>query len=99
MYLNGMGLRGIERVTEIHHTSVMHWLRDAGHQLRDAPESEEIPEVADLDELQTAVLLAFKSQEQAAANAFVGNERNKMWKWICSQSLAIWNSGMGGRRP
>ena len=43
MYLNGMGLRGIERVTEIHHTTVMHWLREAGHQLPDAPESEEIP--------------------------------------------------------
>jgi transposase-like protein len=24
MYLNGMGLRRIERVTEIHHTPVMH---------------------------------------------------------------------------
>lgn len=34
MYLNGMGLRGIERVTEIHHTTVMHWIREAGHQLR-----------------------------------------------------------------
>ncbi|MEG4293939.1 IS1 family transposase [Microcoleus sp. C2C3] len=24
MYLKGMGLRGMERVTEIHHTTVMH---------------------------------------------------------------------------
>jgi len=24
MYLNGMGLRGIERVSDIHHTMVMH---------------------------------------------------------------------------
>ncbi len=63
MYLNGMGLRGIERVTEIHHTTVMHWIREAGHSLTDAPESEEIPEVTDLDELQT----------------FVGNKRNKLW--------------------
>ncbi len=60
MYLNGMGLRGIERVTEIHHTTIMHWIRDAGLQLTDAPESEEIPEVTDLDELQT----------------YVGNKRN-----------------------
>jgi IS1 family transposase len=65
MYLNGMGLRGIERVTEIHHTTVMHWLREAGHQLPDAPESEEIPEATDLDELQT----------------FVGNKRHKLWIW------------------
>ncbi|ARV58294.1 IS1 transposase [Nostocales cyanobacterium HT-58-2] len=65
MYLNGMGLRGIERVTEIHHTTVMHWIREAGVQLPDAPEAEEIPEVADLDELQT----------------FIGNKRNKFWIW------------------
>ncbi|MBV8884305.1 MAG: hypothetical protein JO235_09965 [Chroococcidiopsidaceae cyanobacterium CP_BM_RX_35] len=32
MDLNGMGLRGIERVTDIHHTTVMHWVREAGHQ-------------------------------------------------------------------
>lgn len=53
MYLNGMGLRGIERVTEIHHTTVMRWVREAGLELKDAPESEEIPEITELDELQT----------------------------------------------
>ena len=53
MYLNGMGLRGIERVTEIHHTTIMRWIREAGHQVPDAPEGEEIPEITDLDELQT----------------------------------------------
>jgi transposase-like protein len=63
MYLNGMGLRGIERVTEIHHTTVMHWMREAGHQLPDAPESKESPEVTDLDELQT----------------FVGKKHHKLW--------------------
>lgn len=65
MYLNGMGLRGIERVTEIHHTTVMHWIREVGHQLPSAPESEEIPEVTDLDELQT----------------FIGSKRHKVWIW------------------
>ena len=43
----------------------MHWIRAAGHQLNDTPESEEIPEVTDLDELQT----------------FVGNKRHKLWIW------------------
>lgn len=65
MYLNGMGLRGIERVTDIHHTTVMHWVREAGLGLPDAPESEEIPEITDLDELQT----------------FVGNKGHKFWIW------------------
>jgi transposase-like protein len=27
MYLNGMSLREIERVTDIHHTTILHWLR------------------------------------------------------------------------
>ena len=63
MYLNGMGLRGIERVTEIHHTTLINWIRAAGHRLPDAPEAEEIPEVTELDEMQT----------------FIGNKGNKVW--------------------
>jgi transposase-like protein len=55
MYLNGMGLRGIERVTEIHHTTVMHWIREAAATLPNAPPMEEIPEITELDELQTFV--------------------------------------------
>ena len=51
-----LGLRGIERVTEIHHTTVMNWIREAGHQMSDAPQSNEIPEVTDLDEMQTFAL-------------------------------------------
>jgi|SRR5579883_64018 transposase-like protein len=29
MHLNGMSLREIERVTDIHHTTILHWLRQA----------------------------------------------------------------------
>ena len=42
MYLNGMGLRGIERVTEIHHTTIMNWIKDPGLELPDAPEESDI---------------------------------------------------------
>jgi len=35
---------GIERVTEIHHTTIMHWIRDADCSFRDAPESKRFPE-------------------------------------------------------
>jgi IS1 family transposase len=53
MYLNGMGFRGIERVTGIHHTTIMNWVAESGEQL---PEDElEEPELAELDELQTYV--------------------------------------------
>lgn len=65
MYLNGMGLRGIERVTDIHHTTVMGWVKEAGLNLPDVPETDEEPEITDLDELQT----------------FVGNKRHKVWLW------------------
>ena len=91
MYLNGMGLRGIERVSDIHHTTVMGWIKEAGLRLPDTPESEEEPEITDLDELQTAVLLAFKSQEHAAANAFVGNKRHKIWLWT---AVNHWQPGI-----
>lgn len=40
----------------------MRWIRSAGHQQLDAPEAEEIPEISDLDQLQTAVLLSFNSK-------------------------------------
>jgi transposase-like protein len=39
MYLNGMGLRGIERVTEIHHTTIINWIKEAGLNLPDVPKS------------------------------------------------------------
>lgn len=65
MYLNGMGFRGIERVTGINHNTIINWVKQAGLNLPDAPESDEIPEIAELDELQT----------------FIGSKKNKIWLW------------------
>ncbi len=53
MYLNGMGFRGIERVTGIHHTTIINWVAQSGEQLPEDELSE--PELAQLDELQTYV--------------------------------------------
>jgi len=75
MYVNGMGLRSIERVKGVHHTTVITWVKLVGENLPDADDPKTIPEVGELDELETAVLLAFKSQEHAAANAFVGAKK------------------------
>jgi IS1 family transposase len=52
MYLNGTGFRGIERVTGVHHTTIMKWVKESAESL---PEDEEghYPIVAELDELQT----------------------------------------------
>ena len=81
MYLNGMGLRGIERVTEIHHTTVMNWIKEAGIKLPDAPEGEEIPEITEIDELQT----------------FIGNKKNKVWIWTVvnhwQPGILLWTAG------
>jgi hypothetical protein len=53
MSLNGMGFRAIERVTGINHNSVINWVRQAGAAIPD--ENYEIPETAQLDELETFV--------------------------------------------
>ena len=55
MYLNGMGFRGIERVTGVHHTTVINWVKQVGELLPDAYDPEITPEVGELDELETFV--------------------------------------------
>ncbi len=55
MYVNGMGFRGIERVTGVHHTTVITWVKQVGERLPDAYEPQTIPEVGELDELETFV--------------------------------------------
>jgi transposase-like protein len=55
MYLNGMGFRAIERVTGVHHTTVINWVRQKGEKLPDTIAPKSIPEVGELDELETFV--------------------------------------------
>ena len=55
MYVNGMGFRAIERVTGVHHTTVIYWVKLVGKDLLDAYEPDSIPEVGELDELETFV--------------------------------------------
>jgi len=55
LYVNGMGLRGIERSKGVHHTTVGLWVKQVGQQLPNAPQTDEIPEVTELDELETFV--------------------------------------------
>jgi transposase-like protein len=40
MYVNGMGFGGIERVTGVHHTTVIYWVKLVGKGLPDAYEPE-----------------------------------------------------------
>lgn len=55
MYVNGMGFRGIERVTGVHHTTVISWVKQVGAHLPDAYDPEAVPQVGELDELETFV--------------------------------------------
>jgi len=55
MYVNGMGFRGIERVTGVHHTTVINWVKRVGERLPDAYAPQTVPEVGELDELETFV--------------------------------------------
>nr|WP_230843446.1 IS1 family transposase [Gloeobacter morelensis] len=72
MYLNGLRFRAIERVTGVHHTTIIHWVKQAASALPDAPEVEKIPIVAQLDELQT----------------YVGRKKNKIWLWTAVNQRA-----------
>lgn len=55
MYVNGLGFRAIERVTGVNHNSVIRWVRKSAIALPDAPQIEEIPEITEIDQLQTYV--------------------------------------------
>jgi hypothetical protein len=50
-----MGFRAIERLKGVHHTTIINWVKSAGKLLPNANEPKPIPEVAELDELETFV--------------------------------------------
>jgi len=81
MYVNGMGFRAIERVKGIHHTTIINWVKQVGELLPNAYDPEKIPEVGELDELQT----------------FVGSKKNKRWLWTAvdhfQQGILGWALG------
>ncbi len=55
MYVNGIGFRAIERLTAVNHNTVINWVRQTARKLPDAPEHPSIPELAQVDELETFV--------------------------------------------
>jgi transposase-like protein len=59
MSLNGMGFRSIERVTGINHNSVINWVHQAAEAIPE--QNYEIPQTAQIDELQTFVKAEFKT--------------------------------------
>ena len=81
MYLNGMGIRGISRVTEISHTAILNWIQEAGESLSDEPQDSEIPEITEIDELQT----------------YIGRKKDQLWIWTVvnykKPGIILWATG------
>lgn len=50
-----MGFRAIERVTGVNHNTVINWVKLADSNLPTAPEAQEIPEITQVDLLETFV--------------------------------------------
>ena len=65
MYVNGTGFRASERVKNVHHTTIINWVKQVGKLLPNYYDPDPIPEVGELDELET----------------FVGSKKNKIWLW------------------
>ncbi|ARV59836.1 transposase [Nostocales cyanobacterium HT-58-2] len=55
MYINGMGFRAIERVKGVHHTTVIHWVKQLGENPPDPPEESESSQMGELDQIKTFV--------------------------------------------
>ncbi len=55
LYVNGLGFRAIERATKVNHNTVIRWVKQTGKQLLDNEKNVGIPQVCQLDELQTFV--------------------------------------------
>jgi len=76
-----MGFRAIARVTDIDHGTIINWVKEKGEKLPDEPQGEEIPEITEIDELQT----------------FVGCKKNKFWIWTVvnhwNQGILLWTVG------
>lgn len=98
MYLNGMGFRGIERITGIHHTTIMNWVAESGEKLPEDESGE--PELAQLDELQTYIgrktnkIWIWTGTDRLASGIIAmeigdrsGQTFNKLW-----QRIKIWDS-------
>jgi hypothetical protein len=48
-----MGFRGIERLKGVHRKTIIYWVKSVGKSLPEAYDSETIPEVGELNELET----------------------------------------------
>jgi transposase-like protein len=55
IYLEANGFRRIERLTGVSHNTLINWVKEIRNSLSTEPDYDEIPEIAQIDELQTYV--------------------------------------------
>jgi len=58
MYLNGIGFRAIQRIMGVHHTTIIKWVKELGKKAEkeyNEDGGQEIPEITQIDELQTFI--------------------------------------------
>ena len=55
MYVNGIGLSAIERLTGVNDNTVINWVKEVALKFPDAPEHSEISGFAQVDEFETFV--------------------------------------------
>jgi transposase-like protein len=68
MYVNGIGFYTIECLPGVNHNTVINWVKEVALKLPDAPEHSEIPEVAQVDEVETFVSKKNKNWLWTAVN-------------------------------
>jgi|GEM_PF-6868486 len=51
IYLEANGFRRIERLTGVSHNTLINWVKEARNSLSTEPDYDEIPEIAQIDEL------------------------------------------------
>jgi hypothetical protein len=99
MYVNGMGFRAIERVKGVHNTTVMDWVKKVGLRLPDYYNPEQIPEVGELDELETFVGSKKAGASLGGSLPMKGAHKTQDLALDSSKSLSTRNFRVGIRRP
>ncbi|BAU08800.1 IS1 transposase [Fischerella sp. NIES-3754] len=99
MYVNGSGFRAIERVKKVHHTTVINWVKEVGNTLPDTPQKDEIPEITQIDELETFIGKKNKIWLWTAVNkhipgviAWVLGDRSSNTFKLLWQAISCWHS-------
>ena len=106
MYVNGMGFRGISRVTGVAHTTIINWVKQVEKLLPDTYEAEDTPQVGEVDELQTFI---GKKKTKSGFGQRVYHFRSGILGWVVGdrssktfiilwQAIAYWQCYLVGKR-